>query len=48
MKVNCISDEEIENLKDKTIIIGILNPSQNKEKINKILKKIIMFFHLNY
>ena len=46
IKVNCISDEEIENLKDKTIIIGILNPSQNKEKINKILKKNVNIFSL--
>ena len=46
IKVNCISDEEIENLKDKTIIIGILNPSQNKEKINKILKKNVNVFSL--
>ena len=36
IKVNCISDEEIENLKDKSIIIGIFNSSQNKEKISKI------------
>ena len=46
IKVNCISDEEIENLKDKTIIIGIFNPSQNKEKINKILKKNVNVFSL--
>ena len=46
IKVNCISDEEIENLKDKTIIIGIFNPSQNKEKINKILKKNVNIFSL--
>ena len=26
-KVNCPSDDEISNLKDKTILIGILNPS---------------------
>ena len=26
LKVNCPSDEEIINLKDKTILIGMLNP----------------------
>ena len=46
IKVNCISDEEIENIKDKTIIIGIFNPSQNKEKISKILKKNVKVFSL--
>ena len=46
IKVNCISDEEIENLKDKTILIGIFNPSQNKEKISKILKKNVNVFSL--
>ena len=46
MKVNCISNEEIDNLKDKTIIIGIFNPSQNKEKISKILKKNANVFSL--
>ena len=38
-KVNCPSDQEIISLKDKTILIGMLNPSKNKNKINKILKK---------
>ena len=46
IKVNCISDEEIENLKDKSIIIGIFNSSQNKEKISKILKKNVNVFSL--
>ena len=32
LKVNCPSEEEILNLKDKTILIGMLNPSKNKDK----------------
>ena len=32
-KVNCPSDDEISNLKDKTILIGMLNPSKNQNKI---------------
>ena len=44
IKVNCPQDEEINNLKEKTLIIGMLNPSQNKNKINDILKKNIYIF----
>jgi NAD(P) transhydrogenase subunit alpha len=45
-KVNCPSDEEILNLKDKTILIGMLNPSKNQSKINEIVKKSINVFSL--
>ena len=31
LKVNCQSEEEILNLKDKTILIGMLNPSKIKD-----------------
>ena len=46
IKVNCPSDNEINNIKEKTILIGMLNPSQNKNKINDILKKQINIFSL--
>ena len=36
-KVNCPSDDEIGNLKDNTILIGMLNPSKNKNEIDKII-----------
>ena len=39
IKVNCPSDGEISNIKEKTILVGMFNPSQNKNKINDILKK---------
>ena len=45
-KVNCPSDDEILNLKDQTILIGMLNPSKNQNKINNILKKNIDIFSL--
>jgi NAD(P) transhydrogenase subunit alpha len=45
-KVNCPSDEEIFNLKNKTILVGMLNPSKNQSKINNILKKNINIFSL--
>ena len=46
LKVNCPSDEEIINLKEKTILIGMLNPSKNKDKFREIIKKDINIFSL--
>ncbi len=46
LKVNCPSKEEIEKLKEKTILIGMLNPSKNKQIISEILKKKINIFSL--
>ena len=46
LKVNCPSKDEIEKLKEKTILIGMLNPSKNKQIINEILKKKINIFSL--
>ena len=39
IKVNCPSENEISLLKEKTILIGMLNPSKNKDQIDKIIKK---------
>ncbi len=46
-KVNCPSDDEINILKDNTILIGMLNPSKNKNQINKIIGKKIKPFSLD-
>jgi H+-translocating NAD(P) transhydrogenase subunit alpha len=46
LKVNCPTDEEIKNLKEKTILVGIFNPSNNKDKIKEVLKKSINVFSL--
>ncbi len=46
IKVNCPSEDEISLLKDKTILIGMLNPSKNKDQIVKIIKKKIKIFSL--
>ena len=35
LKVNCPTDEEIKTLKDKTILVGIFNPSKNENWIHK-------------
>ena len=45
-KVNCPSDEEISNFKEKTILIGMLNPTKNQIKLKNILKKKIYTFSL--
>ncbi len=46
LKVNCPSTEEISNLKNKTILIGMLNPSKNQSKLKDILKRDINIFSL--
>jgi H+-translocating NAD(P) transhydrogenase subunit alpha len=46
MKVDCPSENEISNLKENSILIGMLNPSKNKNKINEIIKKKIKTFSL--
>ena len=46
VKVNCPSDQEIAILKDKTILIGMFNPSKNQKKLNEIIKKDINIFSL--
>ena len=44
-KVNCPLDNEISNLKNQTILIGMMNPSKNQKEIKEILKKKLIFFH---
>ncbi|MDA9703704.1 Re/Si-specific NAD(P)(+) transhydrogenase subunit alpha [Candidatus Pelagibacter bacterium] len=46
IKVNCPSEKEISLLKEKTILIGMFNPSKNKDQIDKIIKKEIKIFSL--
>ena len=46
LKVDCPSEEEIKILREKTIIVGIFNPTKNKNKLKEILKKNINIFSL--
>ena len=46
LKVNCPTDEEIKFLKEKTILVGIFNPTKNESKFKEILKKNINIFSL--
>ena len=45
-KVNCPSENEIEILKENSILIGMLNPSKNKNQIDKIINKKVKPFSL--
>ena len=46
IKVNCPSENEINILKENVILIGMFNPSKNKNQINIIAKKNIKIFSL--
>ena len=46
IKVNCPSEKEIDLLKENSILIGMFNPSKNKNQIDKIIKKKIKTFSL--
>ena len=46
IKVNCPSDNEINILKENTILIGMFNPSKNKNLLKKIINKKIKIFSL--
>ncbi len=45
-RVNCPSENQINILKENTILIGMLNPSQNQNEISKIINKKIKPFSL--
>ena len=46
IKVNCPSENQISILKENTILIGMFNPSKNKNQIDKIMNKKIKIFSL--
>ena len=46
LKVNCPSEDEVKDLKEKTILIGMMNTPKNKKLISEILKKNISAFSL--
>ena len=47
LKVNCPSNDEINLIKDKSILIGQFDPLSDKEILNKLIKKNINIFSLN-
>ena len=46
LKVNYPADGDIKALKEKTILVGIFNPSNNQDKLKEALKKNINIFSL--
>ena len=47
LKVNCPLNDEINLIKNKSILIGQFDPFSNKEMINKMIKKDVKIFSLN-
>jgi len=47
LKVNCPSNDEINSIKDKSILIGQFDPLSDREMLNKLIKKNINIFSLN-
>ncbi len=46
IQLNLLSDDNLLSLKEGQIFIGVLNPYENKEKINDLIKKKISSFSL--
>ena len=46
IKVNCPLENEANDLKENTILVGMFNPSKNKNQIDKIINKKIKVFSL--
>ena len=40
-----LSDDKISNIKENQTLIGVLNPYNNKEKLENLVKKKLIFFH---
>ena len=47
LRVNCPSNDEINSIKNKSILIGQFDPILNREMINKMIKKDVKIFSLN-
>ena len=46
LKVNCPSNDEINLIKDKSILIGQFDPILNRKTLNKLVKKNVKIFLL--
>ena len=47
LKVDCPTSDEINLIKNESILIGLFDPISNREMINKMIKKDIKIFSLN-
>ena len=44
IQLGLLQDENLSNLKENQTLIGVFNPYNNKEKIENLSKKILIFF----
>ena len=47
VQLRILSDDKLLSLKENQTLVGVLNPYDNKEKLENIAKKKLIFFHLN-
>ena len=43
-----LSEDKSSNIRENQTLIGVLNPYDNKEKLQNLVKKKLMCFHWNY
>ena len=48
VQLGMLADDKVLNIKENQILIGVLNPYNNREKLENLAKKKLNFFHLNY
>ena len=48
VQLGLLDDNKSSLLKENQTFIGVLNPYDNKDRINDLVKKNINIFHLNY
>ena len=48
IQLGLLSDDKSSLLKENQTFIGVLNPYDNKDKIDNLVKKKLIPFHLNY
>ena len=47
LKVNCPSKDEVNLIKNKSVVVGQFDLNNNKDIINKLIQKDVKFFSLN-
>ena len=48
IQLGLLEDDKLSLIKENQILVGILNPYDNKKKIDDLTKKILIYFLLNY
>ena len=45
VQLGMLSDEKMSKIKENQILIGVLNPYKNKEQLQNLAEKKLIFFH---